>query len=201
MSSAPAPAHAGLAPSAWVTRFSALARPAGTVLDLACGQGRHARWFAQRGHRVCAVDSDTLALAGLPAGVEAIQADLEASPWPLPGRQFDVVVVTNYLWRALLPRIVESVAEGGWLIYETFAVEQAGIGRPSNPDFLLRPGELLDAARPALRVVAYEDGFLSAPDRFVQRVAAVRESAENARASACNRALALSGTGPGKDGG
>jgi len=103
-------------------------------------------------------------------------ADIEGGPWPLAGRRFDAVVVTNYCWRALLPTAVASVGEGGVLIYETFALGNETVGRPSNPDFLLRPGELLEAAR-GLRVVAYEDGFLDSPDpRFVQRIAAVREA-------------------------
>jgi len=102
-------------------------------------------------------------------------ADIENGPWPLPGETFAAVVVTNYLWRALLPQIVASVAPGGVLIYETFSREHARIGKPSRPDFLLQPGELLAAAS-GLRIVAYEDGFCSDPDRFVQRLAAVREA-------------------------
>jgi len=97
-----------------------------------------------------------------------------AGPWPLADRTFDAVVVTNYLWRPLLPAIVATVGPGGALLYETFAVGNATVGRPANPDFLLAPGELLVAAA-GLRIVAYEDGFLADPDRFVQRLAAVRE--------------------------
>ncbi len=107
---------------------------------------------------------------------EAIQADIENGPWPLPGRRFDGVVVTNYLWRPLLPTIVESVAPGGVLLYETFSQGNETVGRPARPEFLLRPGELLHACG-SLRVVAYENGFLDAPARFVQRIAAVREPA------------------------
>ena len=102
-------------------------------------------------------------------------ADIEGAAWPLPGRRFDAVVVTNYLWRELLPTIVDSVAEGGVLIYETFGAANATVGKPSNPLFLLQPGEIWAAAS-GLRVVAYEDGFLDAPARFVQRIAAVREA-------------------------
>jgi hypothetical protein len=105
---------------------------------------------------------------------EAIVADIERDPWPLAGRQFDAVIVTHYLWRPLLPVLVAAVGVGGVLLYETFASGNASVGRPSNPDFLLRPGELLAAAA-TLRIVAYEDGFLGDPDRFVQRLAAVRE--------------------------
>ena len=171
---APPPA----APSPWVTRFAPLLRAHAQVLDLACGRGRHARALAALGHRVLAVDRDESALRelrGLP-GIEVLAADLEAAAWPLDERRFDAVIVTNYLWRPLLPHIVQAVAEGGVLIYETFALGNGSVGKPSNPDFLLRPGELLDAARPHLRVVAYEDGFVAAPKpAFVQRICAVRE--------------------------
>jgi SAM-dependent methyltransferase len=173
------PAHASLAPSAWVQRWSHLVPRGASVLDVACGSGRHVHWFAARGARVTGVDRDAAAVEPLRAIAEIVIADIEGGPWPLPGRRFDAVIVTNYLWRALLPTIVASVADGGVLIYETFAAGQETIGRPSNPEFLLRPGELLMAAR-ELRVVAYEDGFESAPERFVQRVAAVREAARDA---------------------
>lgn len=168
-------------PSAWVRRWSHLLPVGATVLDVACGRGRHVRWFAERGALVTAVDRDAAALAPLADMAEIVAADLEAGPWPLAGRRFDAVVVTNYLWRPLLPTLVASVADGGVLVYETFAVGQETVGRPSNPDFLLRPGELLEAAR-GLRVVAYEDGLLEAPPRFVQRlVAACRPPGEIAR--------------------
>ena len=145
------------------------------MLDVACGNGRHVRWFAERGCRVTAVDRDAAAVEPLRGTAEVVVADIEGAPWPLQSREFDAVVVTNYLWRELLPTIVASVAPGGVLLYETFTTAHASIGKPSNPDFLLRPGELLVATK-ALRVVAYEDGFLDDPQRFVQRVAAVRES-------------------------
>lgn len=165
--------HAHLAPSPWVQRFAPLLRPGGSVLDLACGHGRHARWLAARGHRVTGVDRDAEALAGLRDLAETIVADIENGPWPLAGRQFDAVIVTNYLWRPLFPRILEAVAPGGVLLHETFAQGNETVGKPSRPDFLLAPGELL-TAYPGLRVVAYEDGFLTQPDRFVQRLCAVR---------------------------
>ena len=164
--------------SPWVMRFAPLLRAHAQVLDLACGRGRHARALSALGHRVLAVDRDDCALRelhGLP-GVEVLAADLEAAPWPLDERRFDAVVVTNYLWRPLLPRIVHAVDSRGVLLYETFALAQQAIGRPRNPQFLLRPGELLDAVRPDLRVVAYEDGFVASPHpAFVQRICAVRE--------------------------
>lgn len=123
-----------------------------------------------------AVDRDAQALEPLRAIAQVTVADLEARPWPLGESRFGAVIVTNYLWRPLLPRIVEAVADGGVLIYETFAQGNGAIGKPSNPDFLLCPGELLDTVRPHLRVIAYEDGYLDKPKpAFVQRVCAVRE--------------------------
>lgn len=166
-----------ITPSPWVQRWSALVPTGATVLDVACGSGRHVRWFAARGARVTALDRDAAALETLrDVAAETVAADIEAGPWPLAGRRFDAVVVTNYLWRALLPTIAASVADGGVLVYETFARGNEAFGKPSNPDFLLAPGELLDAAR-GLRIVAYEDGFLDAPPRCVQRIAALRETA------------------------
>jgi len=161
-------------PSPWIVRWAGAIAPHGTVLDLACGSGRHVRYLAARGLRVTAIDRDRDALAhshGLAA--EVIQADLEIDPWPLPGRRFDAVVVTNYLWRALMPTVVGSVADGGLLLYETFALGQEKLGRPTNPEFLLRPGELLSAAQ-GLRVIGYEDGIAPLPERRVQRLAAWR---------------------------
>lgn len=166
--------HGTLAPSPWVERWSSLVPAGASVLDVACGSGRHLRWFAQRGGRVTGVDRDGAAVEPLRALGEIVVADIEGGPWPFAGRTFGAVVVTNYLWRPLLPVIVASVAEGGVLLYETFAVGNETVGKPSRPDFLLRPGELLRAAD-GLRVVAYEDGFLAGPERYVQRLAAVRE--------------------------
>ena len=142
------------------------------MLDLACGSGRHLRWLAARGFRLTGVDRDAAAVEPLRALAEIVVADLEGAAWPLPGRRFDAVVVANYLWRPLLPRIVESLADGGLLIYETFSAGNEQFGRPSRPDFLLQPGELLAVAQ-GLRVVAYEDGWLDAPPRCVQRIAAL----------------------------
>ena len=108
---------------------------------------------------------------------EVIEADIENGPWPLAGRQFDAIVVTNYLWRPLWPDLLAALAPGGVYIHETFAHGNATVGKPSRSDFLLQPGELLRACA-GLQVVAYEDGFLPDPDRFVQRIAAVRPRAE-----------------------
>lgn len=174
---APAPpAHDSDKPSAWVLRWATALPAAGAVLDLACGRGRHTRLLAGRGLRVSAVDRDAAAIAalrGLPGLADATVADLESGPWPYPGRRFDAVVITNYLWRPLWPHILDSLAPGGWLIHETFGIDHARLGKPSNPAFLLQPGELLTVCA-GLRIVAYEDGFLTEPDRHVQRIAAVR---------------------------
>jgi SAM-dependent methyltransferase len=165
-------------PSAWVLRFASLVPVGGAVLDLAAGGGRHARLFRGRGHPVTAVDRDAGGLADLRGdpGVEIIEQDLEdGSPFPFKGREFAGVVVTNYLHRPILADIVAVVAPGGALIYETFARGQERFGRPGNPDFLLKPGELLDAVRGSLRVAAYEDLIVDDPDpRAIQRIAAVR---------------------------
>ena len=166
--------HGTEAPSPWVCRWSHLVPEGASVLDVACGHGRHMRWFAERGHPVTGVDRSPEAVATAAGLGRAVQADIENGPWPFAGERFGAVVVTNYLWRALLPVIVDSVAEGGVLIYETFATGNESVGKPSRPDFLLQPGELLRAST-GLHVVAYEDGFCDHPERFVQRIAAVRK--------------------------
>jgi SAM-dependent methyltransferase len=166
--------HGEESPSEWVRRWSHLIPPASSVLDVACGAGRHLRWLRGLGHQPVGVDRSGEALAACEGLGELILADIENGPWPLEGRNFGAVVVTNYLWRPLLPVIVGSVAPGGVLIYETFAQGHETVGRPARPDFLLRAGELL-AATASLRTVAYEDGFLHNPERFVQRITAVRE--------------------------
>lgn len=162
--------------SPWIARWAELVPAAGRVLDVAAGGGRHTRFFLGRGHPVTAVDRDSSALADLRSDsrVEILTADLERDDWPLTGRTFDGVVVTNYLHRPRLADLVAAVAPGGALLYETFAVGQERFGRPSNPDFLLRPGELLEAVAGWLRVVAYEDIVLDRP-ACVQRIAAVRD--------------------------
>ena len=160
--------------SPWVVRWAALVAPAGTVLDVAAGNGRHSAFFASRGHAVTAVDRDAVAMVALGGIARTVVADLEAAPWPFGEQTFDAVVVTNYLWRPLWPQIVAAVAPGGVMICETFAIGNETVGRPTRADFLLAPGELLAVAA-GLRIVAYENGFLSSPDRFVQRICAVRE--------------------------
>lgn len=135
------------------------------------------QWFAERGHAVTGIDRAPDAVQVARGFGEMVLADIENAPWPLmqsgQARQFDAVIVTNYLWRPLFEVMVQSVAPGGALIYETFAQGHETVGKPSNPDFLLRPNELLTAFK-RLHVIAFEDGFLDLPPRFVQRIAAVR---------------------------
>ena len=168
-------AHGLDQPSEWAVRWVRAMPPGGEVLDLACGSGRHSRFLASLGFRVCAIDRDPEALAALSgiAGIEIRRSDLENGPWPLMGRRFDGVIVTNYLHRPLFPRIVEAVSPTGLLVYETFAAGNERFGKPSNPDFLLRPGELLDVARERLRVIAYEDLEVMTPKPArIQRICA-----------------------------
>jgi len=165
-------------PSPWVCRFARLVPTGSAVLDVAAGSGRHAGYFLRHGHPVVAVDRDTSALTRLAStgALETVAADLESGPWPFGSRRFGGVVVANYLHRPLFPALIAAVAPGGALIYETFALGNERFGKPSNPNFLLRPGELLDAVRGRLRVVAYEDLEVSEPrPAMVQRIAAVCE--------------------------
>lgn len=173
-----APENSGAAPaepSAWVRRWAPLVCAAGPVLDVACGGGRHALFFAARGHLVDAVDRDAAAIAALAAqsGISALCADIENGPWPYAGRQFAAIVVTNYLHRPLFPALMAALAPGGVLIYETFARGNEAYGRPANPDFLLQRGELLRAVG-AARVVAYEELYVELPrPAMVQRICAM----------------------------
>jgi SAM-dependent methyltransferase len=160
--------------SAWVKRFVPLIRRGGRVLDLAAGNGRHSWLLLESGFAICAVDRDISALSPLAGpGCEVRQIDLETgAPWPL-GTGYDGIVVTNYLHRPLLPAIAQALAAGGVLIYETFARGNERFGRPHNPDFLLRPGELLDSFA-MLTVIAFEQGEVSAPrPAVIQRITAV----------------------------
>lgn len=169
--------HELATPSDWVVRWGTMIPARGRVLDVACGSGRHARWLAARGYEVDAVDRDAQSLATL-AGVEGVYplcADIEGAPWPYERGRYAGVVVTNYLHRPLLPELLAALAPEGVLIYETFAVGHERYGRPSSPDFLLRPGELLELVRTRLRVVAYEAIHIDNPKpAVIQRVCAVR---------------------------
>jgi SAM-dependent methyltransferase len=177
--------HETEAPSAWVERFAHLVPAGARVLDLACGPGRHARFFAARGCQVDAVDRDPncgQALAGV-LRVRFLAADLEERRWPYDGRLFDAIVVTNYLHRPLFPRLLSALARGGVLLYETFAAGNERYGKPSNPEFLLLDRELLERCAPLLHVLAFEDGACSTPRLArVQRLAAIRgDAADHSR--------------------
>jgi SAM-dependent methyltransferase len=168
--------HRDLAPSPWIVRFAPLVAAGARILDLACGHGRHARWFASRGASVLAVDRDTAALAALACvpGVETREVDLEAGDWPLQGT-FDAIVVTHYLHRPSFATMLGSIAADGVLLYETFAQGNERYGSPSNPAFLLAQDELLERVRGRLTVVAFEQGSVHQGGRHavVQRIAAV----------------------------
>ena len=173
----PVVSHSNMSePSSWVARFSTEIRTEGSVADIACGGGRHSRFLLSRGFKVTALDKNIQGVADLADSIEITQADLEdGSPFPLKGRIFDAVVVTNYLHRPLFPDIIGLLEEGGLLIYETFALGNERFGKPSNPDFLLKPGELLDLLRPDFRILAYEDLILDDPKpAAVQRIAAIK---------------------------
>lgn len=164
-------------PSEWVLRFAPLIVPAGTVLDYACGSGRHARWLARHAFKVEAVDRDADALASMAAepAITPRLADLEGGPWPFDERGFDAVIVTNYLYRPRFDAMLGCLRPGGVLIYETFMIGHERFGRPSNPEFLLRPGELLQRLEQAFTIVAFEQGTVAYPrPSVVQRVCAVK---------------------------
>lgn len=166
-----------LLPSPWVERFSPLIEVGGRVLDLACGHGRHARLLAALGYQVEAVDKSEAALAGLEgvAGIVTRQADVEDGPWPYHGLSFDGIVVSNFLYRPLLPLLINALEMNGVLIYETFMVGNQQFGEPSNPAFLLRKAELLEVIGRRLTVVAFEQGEVSSPrPAVVQRICATR---------------------------
>ena len=163
--------------SPWITAWTGLVSTGAAVLDVAAGNGRHTRFFAARGHRVTAVDRDVSGLVAA-ADIEVVAADLEdGSSWPLAGRQFGAVIVTNYLHRPLFPHLFAALEPGGVLLYETFMAGNERFGKPSRPDFLLQDGELLERVRGHFSVVAYEARMISEPKMaMVQRIAARRTS-------------------------
>lgn len=172
--------------SHWVRRFAALA-PAGEVLDLACGNGRHARLLAALGHPVVALDRQPEALAASSGPqITTMQFDLEAdgAQWPFAPGRFAAIIVTNYLHRPLLAHIAASLRDDGILIYETFAQGNEVYGKPSNPAFLLAPDELIGMAHSTgLQVLAYEDGYIDQPQRArVQRLCAGGQKFDKHRA-------------------
>ena len=159
--------------SSWIAAWAGLVPAGAAVLDIAAGKGRHTRFFAERGHPITAVDRDVSGLATTD-NIEVVAADLEdGSPWPLAGRAFGAVVVTNYLHRPLFPVLLDSVGPGGVLLYETFMIGNELFGKPSRPEFLLREGELLELVRGRFSVIAYEARMISEPKTaMVQRIAA-----------------------------
>ena len=168
------------APSLWVQRFSPLIPKGGTVLDLACGGGRHIRYLLNMGYKVVALDRDVTHVADLAdkPEIEVIEADLEnGGAWPVEGRTFDAVIIVNYLYRPLFQRLFEAVGENGLFIYETFARGNEKITRPRNPDHLLCSGELLEMIHRRLQVIAYEHGLIEAGPTtgIMQRICAVND--------------------------
>ena len=171
-------------PSSWVKRWAHLlplskkldandSADIADVLDLACGHGRHMQYLSGLGHKVLGVDRNAEALKTASQWGDTLLADIENAAWPLDGRTFKAVLVTNYLWRELFPKILNSLAEGGVLIYETFSQGNEAFGKPSRPEFLLQSGELLERCK-GLRIVAFEEGWMPSPDRLIQRVVAIR---------------------------
>ncbi len=173
--------HLQSSASPWVRRFAPLAPNASPVLDVAAGGGGHGRLFLDRGHPVTFVDIDTTALQDIAAlnGVTVAGIDLEdGRVWPFKPRAFGAVIVSNYLFRPHLPALIGSIAAGGVLIYETFALGNEAFGKPSNPDFLLKPGELLDLVNGELATISYEHGIeeTRGSRRVRQRIAAIRSN-------------------------
>jgi SAM-dependent methyltransferase len=163
--------------SPWVRRFADAIPKNGLVLDLACGAGRHTALLASLGHQVLSVDQDISMVESLKSEfVQTLELDLEGSDWPLLNQEFSAIVVTNYLYRPFLDELPKILIEDGVLIYETFSEGNAEFGKPSNPNFLLKSGELLALAqRSGLKVIAYEDIYLDHPEpAMVQRICAVK---------------------------
>lgn len=173
----PIPGNPDFKPSAWLCRFAHLIKPQGSVLDVAAGAGRNARWLTEQGFKVEAVDRDAVALNTI-IGLDNIStetADLENAPWPYANQKFDAIVVCRYLHRPLLPILATSLAAHGILIYETFMRGHEAYGRPQNPDFLLNSNELLQVFMPSLTVIAFEQGLLEqSPPAVLQRICVIK---------------------------
>lgn len=179
--------HGSESVSPWVARWSHLVAPGSSVLDVASGAGRHTVHFLKQNCHVTGIDIAQVAIDLVANQLSSEQADrcrlicadIEDKAWPLPNEQFDAVVVTNYLWRPLLPILLSSLRPGAVMIYETFSAGNETVGKPSRADFLLRHGELMDMAKGSqMSVVAFEEGFLPHPPRFVQRIVAVAQLPE-----------------------
>lgn len=162
-------------PSEWLRRHASKIKPGGRVLDVAAGSGRNARWLAGQGFAVEAVDKDVAALDTMRdiGNITRTVADLENTPWPYVEKIFDAIVVCRYLHRPLLPLLASGLARDGVLVYETFMLGHEKYGRPQNPDFLLRPNELLQMFH-GLKIVAFEQGLIQQPKpAIMQRICAV----------------------------
>ncbi len=167
------------APSPWFVRHADFVAAGETVLDVACGSGRHAKFFAARGALVTAVDRDAIALSTLDAqpSITALCADLELAPWPFAPNTFDAVIVCNYLWRPTLTALLDTIKPSGLLIYETFMDGNEQFGKPSRPDFLLRSNELLDITRNAFQIISFVEGIDTEPLAVKQRICARKHRA------------------------
>jgi SAM-dependent methyltransferase len=178
--------HDAQLPSAWMTRYAGFVRPGSTLLDVACGYGRHAKYFARLGAQVTAVDCDAVALASFRgvADITQVQRDLEGDPWPFAPESFDAIVVCNYLWRSTADALLGTLKPGGLLLYETFMTGNERYGKPSRPQFLLRPSELLHWTHGAFDVVAFEEkpdfGPGNKPTAMKQRIVAVKHHVKTA---------------------
>jgi SAM-dependent methyltransferase len=174
--------HNNMEPSSWVKKCAEMVIEGGSVLDVACGKGRHTRYFLAKGHSVTAVDIDTTGLDDIADNryLGVIEADLELFGWPFGGMEYDAIVVTNYLHRPMFPDLIETLAPGGVLIYETFALGNEAFGKPSNPDFLLRENELRDYFGRHLQVLCYEQVFEENPTvGLKQRICAIKSDAKH----------------------
>jgi SAM-dependent methyltransferase len=162
-------------PSPWIVKYAPLIRKEGRVLDLACGNGRHAIWLAKQGYQVDAIDRDAKVVSNQMGmvNINVFIIDLEASDWPHSDQRYDGIIVSRYLYRPLLPTLAAILKPGEVLIYETFMVGNEHYGKPSNPDFLLLPNELPEIYSPLLNIIAFEQGEEKTPRPAVmQRICA-----------------------------